>query len=158
MNNEFWKDVENYEDLYEVSDAGRVRNKITGRILKPGNHHKRYLYVNLSKNGTYKSHKVHRLVAEAFIPNPNNQLQVDHIDENKTNNTVDNLRWVSCQENIDHSLSKPVNQYTLDGRLLNTYKSISEASRITGVSSRSIYLNCNGKINSARRYIWKYHI
>lgn len=159
MNNEFWKDVENYEDLYEVSDAGRVRNKVSGKILKPfSDGRKGYLKVDLYKDGIRKTYRIHRLVAEAFIPNPLNLSQVNHIDENKINNNVDNLEWCDCQYNIDYSKAKSVNQFSLDGRLLNTYKSTMEASRQTGISQGNISECCRDKRGQAGNFIWKYHI
>lgn len=156
--NEIYKDIKNYEDLYEVSDTGLVRNKVSGKILKPGRNKCGYLYVNLCKDGKYKSIRVHRLVAEAFIPNLDNKPEVDHIDKNRSNNNVDNLRWVNHQENIDYSKSKPVCQYSLDGRLLNTYKSAVEASRQTGINRQCINNCCNNLIGykSAGNFIWKF--
>lgn len=153
--NEIYKDIAGFEDIYEVSNLGNVRNKTTGKLLKQ---HKvsEYLLVKLYSNGIGKNYLVHRLVAETFIPNPDNKPEVDHVDENKLNNNVDNLRWVNHQENIDHSLSKPVNQYTLDGRLLNTYKSTHEVERKTGINKSSICQCCLGKRLSAGGFIWKF--
>ena len=152
---EVFKPIEGYEDLYEVSNEGRVRNKTTGRILKPFSA-KGYLKVNLCKDGISKFKSIHRLVANAFIPNPLNLPEVNHIDENKLNNNVDNLEWCSRQYNIDYSVSKPVNQYALDGRLLNTYKSTMEAERQTGVPHQNICNCCLGKRLSAGDFIWKF--
>lgn len=153
---EIWKDIEGYEDLYEVSDEGNVRNKNTGKLLKPGKNNRGYLCVHLSKDGISKHKTIHRLVAKAFIPNPNNESEVDHIDKNRSNNNVDNLRWVNHQENIDHSNSKAVNQYFPNGKLFATYKSTQEASRQTGISQGNICQCCLGKIKSACGFIWKY--
>lgn len=153
---EKFRDVVGFDDLYEVSDKGRVRNKITGRILKPAKN-KGYLQVLLYKDEIIHKFKlVHRLVAEAFLPNPNNYPQVNHKDEDKTNNSVDNLEWCTSQYNIDYSQSKPVAQFSLDGRLLNTYKSTREAERQTGIPNQNIGKCCLGKIKSAGNFIWKY--
>lgn len=154
--NEIFKDIKNYEDLYEVSDTGLVRNKVSGKILKPGKDRKGYLRVRLYKDGEWKMYRIHRLVAEAFIPNPLNLPQVNHIDENKSNNNVDNLEYCDCQYNIDYSRAKPVNQYSLDGRLLNTYKSTHEASRKTGINQGDISCCCRGKYRQAGNFIWKF--
>lgn len=154
--NEIYKDIKDYEDLYEVSDTGLVRNKVSGKILKPSKDKYGYLYINLWKKGKYKTYRIHRLVARAFIPNPLNLPQVNHIDENKFNNNVDNLEWCDCQYNIDYSVSKPVCQYSLDGTLLNIYKSACEASRQTGVNRQNICQCCLGKTKSAGNFIWKY--
>lgn len=153
---ENYKNIVGYEDLYEVSDTGLVRNKVSGKILKPGKDGKGYLRVRLYKDGEWKMYRIHRLVAEAFIPNPLNLPQVNHIDQNKSNNNVDNLEWCTSQYNIDYSLSKPVCQYSLDGRLLNTYKSASEASRKTGINQGDISRCCRGKYRQAGNFIWKF--
>lgn len=98
---EEWRDVVGYEENYQVSSLGQVRSKPRqkrpGRILKQNE--QTYKCVSLSQNNIIKTHTVHRLVALAFIPNPLNLQQVDHIDRNKLNNTISNLRWVSAAEN-----------------------------------------------------------
>ena len=99
---EIWKTIENYE-TYSVSTFGRVRNDTTGKFLKGGKGSNRYTNVNLCKKGERKMHYVHRLVAIAFIPNPENKDCVDHRDGNPTNNTLVNLRWASRSENIRNS-------------------------------------------------------
>lgn len=158
---EEFRDVVGYEDLYEVSNEGRIRNKNTGRILKPNKIHNGYLQVSLCKDGERKPALVHRLVAQAFLPNPNHYPQVNHKDEDKTNNSVDNLEYCTIQYNINYSIhkrSKPVNQYALDGRLLNTYKSIKEAAEKTGIDNTDICYCCRNKRGriSAGNFIWKY--
>jgi len=109
---EHFRKIKNYEN-YSVSNYGRIRNDKTGRILKPGDSSTGgYLYVNLYKNGIVKYQKVHRLVALAFIPNPENKRTVNHIDGNKTNNHTENLEWNTHAENnkhaMDNGLLKPV--------------------------------------------------
>lgn len=100
---EIWKDVKGYEGLYKVSNFGRVKSLKYGRerILKTGKHGY-YLTVSLYFDNKLKTAKVHRLVAMAFIENPDNKPQVNHLDEDKTNNNVNNLEWVTAKENINY--------------------------------------------------------
>ena len=97
---EIWK---KFIDKYYVSNYGNVKNINTGKILKPRKQHKGYLVVNLSINGKIKTYTIHRLVANLFIPNPQNLPQVNHKDLNKENNYVENLEWCSAVYNIEHS-------------------------------------------------------
>lgn len=105
MTDEIWRDIDGYEGLYQVSNFGRVKSfqKGTVRILKPAINRK-WLFVVLCKNGGKKIFKVHRLVAMAFIPNPDGKPQVNHIDGNPQNNHVDNLEWCTPSENMQHAL------------------------------------------------------
>lgn len=92
---EKWEYIKGYTGLYSISNYGLVQSHLTGKILKPGINHKGYLIVQLSNCGEKRNHRVHRLVAEAFIPNIDNLPEVDHIDNDRQNNKVDNLRWVT---------------------------------------------------------------
>ena len=120
MMEEIWKDIEGFEGLYQVSNLGRVRSlgrdivrrtrygtmapyHISGKVLKPLHSQGDYCYVHLfDKDGTSINHKVHRLVAKAFVPNPNNLNEVNHIDEDKDNNRADNLEWCKHVDNCNH--------------------------------------------------------
>lgn len=99
---ENWKPVIGYEGYYEVSDLGRVMNSKTGYILTPYPNEKGYLRVILFKNGKMSHKRIHRLVADAFIPNPMNYPHINHKDENKTNNCVNNLEWCNPKYNINY--------------------------------------------------------
>lgn len=103
MEKEIWKDIPKYEGIYEISNYGRIKNKKTGKLKSQRNTFKGYLQVGLSNKGD-KTFRVHRLVAEAFIPNPNNLPQVNHKDGNKKNNRVDNLEWISNYDNMQHAI------------------------------------------------------
>lgn len=108
---EIWKDVKGYEELYQVSNLGRVRSldrldganhRLKGSIMKGCEITGGYLGVTLYKNSVVSSKKIHRLVAEAFIPNSEHKPQVNHINEDKTNNMVSNLEWMTAKENNNH--------------------------------------------------------
>lgn len=98
-----WKLIEGFDGIYSVSNYGEVKNNRTGKLMKPRKNEKGYLRIGLTTNGKQKCMRVHRLVAQAFIPNPENKPEVNHIDFNKENNCVNNLEWVTCKENSDHS-------------------------------------------------------
>ena len=99
---EIWKDIEGYEGLYEVSSYGRVRNLVSGKFIKPSQKNDGYCRVCLYKNGGGKCINIHRLVAQAFIPNPDNLPEINHLDEDKTNNRVDNLEFCNHKYNCNY--------------------------------------------------------
>ena len=165
---ETWKAIADYEGIYEVSDLGRVRSLKYGRekILKPGKAAGGYLFVKLYKDGKVEQPKIHRLVAEAFIQNPNNLDTVNHKDEVKTNNTVSNLEWMSIRDNNNYGThnkrvaeanSKQVQMFDKStGELLDTFPSTMEAWRVTGIAQSHISSCCLGKLKSAGGYKWRY--
>ena len=167
MKNEVWKDIKGYEGHYQVSDKGRVKSVKFGKekILKPARDTKGYLAVQLCKNGEIKRCFVHRLVAQTFIQNPNNLPHINHKDEDKTNNSVQNLEWCDSKYNNNYGThnqrvaekrSKPVLQYTLDGKFVKKWKSQSDVERNLGYSQRNISACCRGKYKSLYGYVWKY--
>jgi len=172
MVKEIWKDIKGYEGFYQVSNLGKIKslprnNTIKqSKILKNGYSRKGYCIVNLSKNNKVKSYRVHRLVAQAFIPNPNNYPDVNHKDENKLNNSVDNLEWCDSQYNntygnrtkiVSIRLSKPVSMFDKKGNYIRTYESCTEASKETGVPTCHISSCCLNRYGrkTAGGYIWK---
>ena len=96
---EEWRDIKDYQGLYSVSNFGEVKSHRTGKILKPATNHKGYLIVQLSVLGCKVNYRIHRLVAETFISNPENLPEVDHINMDRQDNIVTNLRWVSGSTN-----------------------------------------------------------
>lgn len=106
-----WKDIEGYEGLYQVSNKGEVKSLITNRILKPK--HSRYSMVVLCKDNKKKYPNIHRLVAKAFIPNPNNYPIVMHMDNNGFNNNVKNLKWGTLSENNKQAYIDGNQQYCI---------------------------------------------
>ena len=157
---ETWKAIAGYEELYEVSDEGNIRSlnfNHTGKekILKPRKTHRGYLQVLLYKDGKYKVMSVHRLVAQAFIPNPNNIETVNHKDEDKTNNSASNLEWMTNKDNVTYSQARQVQMFDKStGELLATFPSMMEAERVTGIANQSICSCCLGKLKSAGGYAW----
>ena len=180
MIEEIFKDISGYEGLYQVSNLGNVRSvgmyvgrgKGTyfqeGRIMKPVKDRGGYLYVNLYKNSKRKVHKVHRLVATAFIENPDNLPEVNHIDENKQNNKVENLEWCDHKQNCNHGTriervaetrrKRPL-QLTLDYTLVKEWSSTAECGR-NGFDHSTVSKCCNNKYgkqgNVYKGYRWVY--
>lgn len=150
------KEIEGYKD-YSVDEQGNVWSLKTGRVLKPEIHTNGYLRVGLFKDGKQKHYRVHRLVAETFIPNPLGLPEVNHIDEDKTNNCVDNLEWCDSKYNMNYGTainrrSKPVVCVELN----KTFKSIMEAERELGISNKKIVDCCKGKRKTTGGYHWRY--
>ena len=168
MESEIWKDVAGYEGLYQVSSVGRVKRFYKNgkeRILKLYPNGSNYLIVVLCKNSIHKQFRVHRLVATAFIPNPQNLPQVNHKDETKTNNHVENLEWCDAKYNnnygthIERSAEKQrkkVGQFTLAGEFVRTWPSLSQIGRDLGIGNVSPC--CKGKRPSAGGFVWRFSL
>lgn len=180
---EIWKPVAGFEGLYEVSNMGRVKSlgridrfnkRWEERILWPHLVGKNYLAVSLCKDGKVSSRKIHRLVAETFIPNPGRKPQVNHKDGNKENNAASNLEWSTNSENQLHARknglnpltknnpvhSKPVdccNRHT--GKVIGVYPSIAEAARVVAIPATNISACCKREFMkyTAAGFAWKFH-
>ena len=163
---EIWKDKKGYEGHYQVSNWGRVKSIKFGKekILKLIKDKDGYLQVTLCKNNIKKVYKVHRLVAEAFIDNTDNLPQVNHKDENKLNNNVDNLEWCDRLYNVRYGTgierrskkrSKPVLQYDLEGNFIKEWVSINECVR-NGYNQGNVAACCRGKRKYHKGFIWRY--
>ena len=162
---EVWKDIKGYEGLYQISNLGRVKRVTTGRILKGGKDKDGYLMVKLYKNNIRSNKKIHRLVAEAFIPNPENKPQVNHADENKTNNSLDNLEWMTAKENINHgthnervskTMSIPIIATNLKTGESQEFYGASECARQLGLYQQHISAVLKGILKQTKGYTFKY--
>lgn len=159
---EIWKDIKGYEGLYQVSNLGRVKSlgrfhkfpnggiyEIKPRILKNATETSGYLFVALY-NGYRKQYKIHRLVAEAFIPNPNNLPQVNHKDLNKQNNRVDNLEWCTASENIKHAFKHGVRK--MPDKLKNMIKNFDGENNPNSKLKKDEIIDIKTQINNGISY------
>ena len=166
LENEIWAPIEGYEDLYHISNLGRVKSlpktKHKGCIMQLRDNLYGYLTVGLYKDGKIKRVKVHRLVATHFIPNINGYTQVNHIDGDKHNNAYFNLEWCDRSHNMLHAYANglckvtPVDQYTMDGHFIKTWKSGKEAGDTLHIPKSNINKCCKGERFSAGGYVWIY--
>ena len=164
-NLECWRDIGDYEGLYQISNKGRVRRLFPNSIhtLKLNPQANGYLTVNLSKNCEYHTHYVHQLVATAFL-GPHQNLEVNHKDENKHNNNLNNLEWCNRKYNVNfgtrneragRTMGKKIRQLRLDGTLVNEFDSISLAARSINKNHGNICLAVSGKRPNAYGFIWE---
>lgn len=171
---------------YMINRKGEIKSLLTNKILKPAKVKTGYMCVSLRKNGESKTVRVHRLLAKAFIPNPDNKPHVDHINGVRDDNRLENLRWCTNQENqsfelarlnnsraltgrkqspeavakraktLQKSIGKKIEQYTLDGEYIKTFNSANEIQRLLGIWSAGVLKCCDGKFASSKGFIWKY--
>lgn len=177
---EIWKPVVGYEGFYECSNMGRIRSldrtiitktglcrKMKGKLITIITDNNGYGKVILSKNGVQKINLVHRIVAQAFILNPYSKPEIDHINTNRSDNKVSNLKWVTRKENVNnpitikklkHSKNTPILQFTKDGILVKKWDSIIDAGRTLGIEKCSIVGCCKNRphYKTAGGFIWKY--
>lgn len=178
MEEEIWKDIPGYEGVYQVSTFGNVDSlnynhtgKRARRIPRTGRGG--YLYLNLHKNGKTKTMKIHRLVALAFLPNNENLPQINHKDENKANNRVENLEWCDSSYNNKYGsrprkvldayrrngscvAERPVIKIDKFGTIIDEYISISDAARQEGVRRETLRDCVLGRSKTCHGFIWKY--
>ena len=178
---EIWRDIPGFEGLYQASNLGEIKSlekevwnahQMIARpekILKPFSDKKGYLRVKLYKSGRNYTKKIHRLIAQTFLSNPDNKPEVNHEDGNKSNNKVNNLSWATTEENIRHAyknglikrkkgkdnqLSKRVCQYDLQGNFIKEWECISKAQKELKI--KNISMVCCGKRNRAGMWLWRY--
>lgn len=154
-----WRPVSGYDGEYEVSDDGRVLSRKNGHLHEMALKHNRftgYEYVILFRKGKSRTRSVHRLVAEAFIPNPNGYPEVNHINEVKTDNRVSNLEWCDSAYNSNYSKHrryKRVNAFTPEGTLAATFESRTIAANFLGVSKSAVTKAINGATASCCGFV-----
>lgn len=177
---EIWKDIEGYEGLYQVSNLGNVRSVYRidrlgrvkrGKSLRKHNVYNGYIQVALSKNGVKSYKLVHRLVAQAFIHNPDNLPVINHKDEDPSNNRADNLEWCTQKYNVNYGTgierraklcvganknSKAINQYTLSGEFVTTWTYLGEIKNTLGYRISNICACCNGRQKNAYGFQWRF--
>lgn len=167
---EIWKEIEGYNGLYLISSHGRVMSLFANKqkIIKQGKTKKGYMIVGITHKAKFKNYKVHRLVAKAFIPNPQNKPEVNHKDLNKANNNVDNIEWVTGHENFLHAVAngvclpkklkykktKDIIVVDLTNTIVRHYKSIKHFSDATKISINSAYK----AINTSKEISYGYRI
>lgn len=168
---EIWRDIPNYEGLYQVSSFGRIKslhynktNKEQILSLRIGHTRNNYIDVMLCKDGQHTRFKVHRLVAIVFIPNPNNYPHINHKDENPMNNHVDNLEWCTPSYNLNYGnwalhqrlvRGHKIAKMDLEGNIIDTYDSIREAARKNNVADANIHAVLRGKQHKCGGFKWK---
>lgn len=177
--NEIWKPIKKFEGYYEISNLGNIRSIertiitknnvqriVKSKQLKLSVNEHGYLITTIRINNVPYNLKIHRIVAQTFIPNPDNKKTVNHIDCNKLNNAVSNLEWSTHSENIQHAYDNNLNysdsqykavlQYSKQGEFIQEYKSISEAKKTLKIKGNHISDVCNGRMKSAYGSTWKF--
>lgn len=186
---EVWKPIPRFNGLYDISSFGRVRRNAYNLLRKDGSiiHYEEmikkcyprsngYIVVSISQNNHSRMYFIHRLIAEAFIPNPENKPYIDHINTIVSDNRIDNLRWVTHKENMNneltmlrfkenglsrrgvrnYSLASEIEAYTRDGKFIARYASLKDAADAHGVATSGICMCCKGKMKSCGGIQWRY--
>ena len=160
-----WVAINGYENIYEINELGEVRRIETGNVLKGHLSSDGYRRIGLTVSGKTKLFLVHRLVANAFIPNPNNYPCVNHKDENKSNNSINNLEWCTYRYNLNfgtrniranHSRKKPILQFSKNGDFIREWDSVTDLKGATGMDISHVSSCCRGKRKTANGYRWQY--
>ena len=155
------KDIQNYEGLYAITSCGKVWSYKSQMFLTPREHNG-YQRIALYKDGVAKDFLIHRLVAEAYIPNPENKPQVNHLDEIKTHNYISNLEWATAKENLNYGtrskrLGKNHCKSVYCVELDKTFESLKLAAEELGITQAGISMVCKGKRKTCGGYHWEYY-
>lgn len=154
---EMWKDIPKYEGLYQASNLGRIKRLYKNgkqKILKQVNDVNGYLRVNLSKNNVIKNAQVHRLIAITFLGE--SYLTVNHKDENKHNNKLSNLEYMTIQKNIQYSKCKTILQFDKKNNFIRKWDSIAQIEETLKINNGNISKCCKGRRKTAGGYVWRY--
>ena len=152
------KDIKGFEGIYAITEDGQVWSYRSKKFLKPCISERGYLIVCLSIGGKHKNYRVNRLVAETYIPNPENKPEVNHLDENRANNHVNNLQWTTSSENKKHSPAIGKHKQFTKIRCVETgeiYDSCAAAARAVGVHTYCINCCVNGTQKTSAGYHWE---
>lgn len=152
---EMWMPFPNHS-RYEISNTGKVRRADTLRERSPVKIKSGYMTIMLTDRGKYELEYIHRAVAIAFIPNPKNLPQVNHIDRNRANNLVDNLEWCTAKYNVQHGKGRPISCFTKDGVFIDSFVCAREAERQLGLSRGTIDKAARGEYHTSYGFIWRY--
>lgn len=163
---EEWKPIKGFEEYGQVSSEGEFKRTGSDKPLKLSKHNKGYYKLHVKDNeGKSFTCQAHRLVAQTFIPNPDNKSFVNHIDANKLNNNVSNLEWTTPSENMKHAIKEKlipehcykVDKFDLSGNLIETYHNVRHAEKETGIAASKTAVNCRGYSKVTGGFTWEYH-
>ena len=168
---EIWKDIIGYEGLYRISDQGRIFSVKSGKIRETFVSNSGYKMIHLYKNGTDRHFTVHRLVADNFIPNPFDFKEINHINEDKSNNRHDNLEWCTQKYNENYGTNtrrvkesyiancnnRPIDVYDMNGVFLKTFDCSNDVCRELNIGRRALYSVCQGVVKSSKGYRFAFH-
>lgn len=162
LNLKTMKFIPGYEGLYAATEDGRIFSYRKNRFLRPRKNKDGYYRVDLCKNGKSKTYLVHRLIAATYLDNPENLLQVNHKDEDKTNNALLNLEWISPKDNINYGTGKERSAKSRQKKVIcletkEVFDSVTEAAKAVNINPSNISRCLTGRHKTAASYHWRYY-